>query len=130
MVEEKQYFTPVLTCSNLVKTFHTCSHLFTPVNTCSVFTPIHTCSHLFTPVNTSLLLFTPVYPSCSPYYSGHLRLSQNVNFCTFEGFYFSVLRPILVKLHILGRLIESFLMVYSIWSCIEIKMSIPLEAHA
>ena len=32
-VQENQYFTPVLTCSNLFKPFHTCSHLFTLVHT-------------------------------------------------------------------------------------------------
>ena len=38
--EKQQYFTLVLTCSNLFEPFHTCPHLFTTV---------HTCSHLFTP---------------------------------------------------------------------------------
>ena len=41
-----------------------------------------------------------------------------------------VLRPILVKLHILTRLTESFPMVHESWSCIEIEMLIPLGAHA
>ena len=67
----KQYFTPVLPCSNLFKFFtpvptcldlftpvHNCSHLFTPVNTCShLLTPVHTCSHLFTPIHTSVTIF-------------------------------------------------------------------------
>ena len=51
-------------------------------------------------------------------------------FCTFEGFYSSVLRPILLKLHILTRLIESFPTVYGLWSCIETEMLIPLGAHS
>ena len=34
---EKQNFRPVLTCSNLSKTFHTCLQLFTPFATCSHF---------------------------------------------------------------------------------------------
>ena len=51
-------------------------------------------------------------------------------FCTFERSYPLVLRPILVKLHILTRLIESFSMVYELWRCIELKLSIPLGAHA
>ena len=49
-------------------------------------------------------------------------------FCTFKGYNSSVLRLILLKLHILTRLIESFPTVYGLWSCIEIEMSIPLGA--
>ena len=45
---------------------------------------------------------------------------------TFERSYSSVLRPILAKLHILTRLMESFRMVYELWHCIEVKLSIPL----
>ena len=51
-------------------------------------------------------------------------------FCTFEGFYFSFLRPILLKLNILAPLIESFPTLYGLWSCIEIEMSISLGAHS
>ena len=51
-------------------------------------------------------------------------------FCTFERSYSSVLRPILVKLHILTRLMERFPKVHRSWSCIEIEMLIPLGAHA
>ena len=51
-------------------------------------------------------------------------------FCNFERSYYSVLRPILVKLHILTRLIDSFAMVHGSWSCIEIEMLIPLGANA
>ena len=40
--------------------------------------------------------------------------------------YSSVLCPILQKLHILTRLIESFPTLYSLWSGIEKEMSIPL----
>ena len=46
--------------------------------------------------------------SGSPYYSDHVRSSRNVILCTFESSYSSVLRPILLKLHVLTRLIESF----------------------
>ena len=61
----KRYFTPVLTCSNLSKTFHTCLQLFTPFPTCShLFTPVHTCSHLFTPIYTCSQLFITVH-TCS-----------------------------------------------------------------
>ena len=65
-----------------------------------------------------------------PQYSDHVRSSRNVIFCTFERSYSSVLRPILVELHILTRLIESFPMVQGSWSCIEIEMLIPPGAHA
>ena len=51
-------------------------------------------------------------------------------FCTFKCSYSSVLRPIIVKLFILTRLIESFPMVYGLCRCIELKLSIPLGAHA
>ena len=60
---------------------------------------LHTCSNL------SKLVLT------SPQYSDHVRPSRNVIFCTFKCSYSSVLRRILVKLHILIRLIESFPMV-------------------
>ena len=53
-----------------------------------------------------------------------------VIFCTFERSYSLVLRPILVKLHILTRLVESLPMVYELRRCIEVKMSVPLGAHA
>ena len=65
-----------------------------------------------------------------PQYSDHVRSSRNVIFCTFEHSYSSVLRPILLKLHVLTRLIDSFPMVHGSWSCIEIEMLIPLGAHA
>ena len=67
-VYEKQNFTPVLTCSNLVKTVDTCSHLLTPVDTFShLFTSVHTFSHLFTPVHTCSQLFTTVHTSVTIY---------------------------------------------------------------
>ena len=54
------------------------------------------------------------------------------HFCTFERSYSSVLRPLLLKLHIITRLIDSFPMVHGSWSCIEIEnlMLISLGAHA
>ena len=58
------------------------------------------------------------------------KIKRAVIFCTFERSYPSALRPILLKLHILTRLIESFSMVYELWRCIEVKLSIPLGAHA
>ena len=57
-------------------------------------------------------------------------LSVQYLFCPFECSYSSVLRPILLKLHTLTRLIESFPTVYRLWSCIEIEMYIPVGAHA
>ena len=69
-------------------------------------------------------------PSGRLYYSDHVRSSHNVIFCTFECSYSSVLRHILLKLHILTRLIESFPTLHGLWSCIEVKLSIPLWAHA
>ena len=47
-----------------------------------------------------------------------------------EGSHSSVLCRILLKVHILTRLIESFPTLYGLWSCIEVKLSIPLGAHA
>ena len=78
-------------------------------------------SHLFWPVQTCPNLFTIQWP-CT--------LVAQFQFPPFEGFYFSVLHRILLKLHILAHLIESFPMMYSLCSCIKIKMSIPLRAHA
>ena len=79
---------------------------------------LHTCSDLYRLVRT--------YAQ----YRDHVRSSRNVIFCTFERSYSSVLRPVLLKLHILTRLIDSFPMVNGSWSCIEIEMLIPLPAHA
>ena len=55
---------------------------------------------------------------------------RKMSFCHFKGSHSSVLHCILLKLHILTHLIESFPMVYGLWSCIEIEMSIPPGAHA
>ena len=51
-------------------------------------------------------------------------------FCPFKGSHSSVLCRILLKLHILTRLIESFPTLYGLWSCIEVKLSIPLGVHS
>ena len=58
---------------------------------------LHTCSELSRPVEPVLT---------SPQYSDRVRPSCNVNFCTFECSYSSVLRHIMVKLHILTRLMK------------------------
>ena len=55
---------------------------------------------------------------------------ENVNFYTFNGFYFPVSHHILLESHILAHQIESFRTVYGLSSCIEIKMLILLGAHA
>ena len=114
----KQYFTPVLTCSNLSKPLQTCSQLFTPVHTCSkLFKPFHICSDLFTTVHTSeTTLFA--------------QLQFLVEFSARESCYFLILELWLVKLHISAGLIESFPTEYGLCSCNEIKMSLPLGAHA
>ena len=67
--------------------------------------------------------------STSPHYSDNVCLSRDDNFCLFEGFHFSVLRPILLKLHLLTHLIQSFSTVYGLCSSIGIKMSIHLAAN-
>ena len=82
---------------------------------------LHTCSDL------SRLVGTCLNQSAT---SDRVRSSRNVIFCTFECSYSSVLRPILLKMHILTRLIESFPTVHGLWKCVEIEMSIPLGAHA
>ena len=82
-------------------------------------------SHVFWLIQTCRNLSEPVRK-----YSDHVSPSRNVIFCNFECSYSSVLRRILVKLYILTRLIESFPMVYGLWRCIEVKLSIPLGAHA
>ena len=58
-------------------------------------------------------------------YTDHVRSSRNVIFCTFERSYSSVLRPILVKLHILTRLIEIFSMVYELMALYWSKIVDP-----
>ena len=111
------------------------SHLFWLVQTCSeLFTPVPTCSHLFTPQWLSTLFaqwqFLVEFSPCESCYFSTMYAHRAISFfCTFKGSYWPVLRPILVKLHILTRLIELFPMVYGLWSCNEIKLSIPLGAH-
>ena len=68
-------------------------------------------------------------PDLCTQYSDHVGSYSNVIFCTFERSYSSVLRPILVKLHILTRLIDSFPLPYCPKSWDKEKLSISLEAH-
>ena len=143
---------------NFLSFLHTCSHLFTALHTLSTlfsqwqflveFSPCESCSfsilraillklHIFAHLIKS---YSTVSGLCSciekihrslwqPILQWPCTLSRNVIFCTFKGSYSSVLRSILLKLHILTRLIESFPTLCSLWSCIEIEMSIPLGAH-
>ena len=64
---------------------------------------VQTCPNLSEPVRNTVPMYAP---------------SRIVIFCTFECSYSSVLCPILVKLHSLTRLIESFPMVCGLWRCI------------
>ena len=132
---------------------HTCSYLFTTVHTSlttlfaqwqllveffpckncyfsilrAIFLKLHIFAHLIESYPTahglSSCVEKNINPSGSPYYSDHVRSSHSVIFCTFECSYSSVLRRILLKLHILTRLIESFPTSYGLWSCIEVKFS-------
>ena len=83
------------------------------------FTPFHTLRQL----KRDEALFPPVHNKVT------MCARLAVVFCTFECSYSSVLRPILLKLHILTRLIESFPIVYGLWRCIEVKLLIPLETR-
>ena len=80
-----------------------------------LFTHFPTCPNLSGPVHITVTVYAP----CTMSY-----------FCTFKFSYSLVLRPIQLKLHILTRLIQSFPKVYGLWRCIEVKLSIPLGAHA
>ena len=89
---------------------------------------MHTCSLLFTPVHNCSHLFTPVHTHLSDYlHSAHWQFF--VEFSPCESCYFSILRAILLKLHIWAHLIESYPTVYGLRSCIERKMSIPQAAY-
>ena len=95
----------------MVKTFHTCSHLFTPVHTRShLFTTVHTCSHL----------------------TDYLRSSRNgsfsLNFSLAKLLFFD-LTGYLFEIAYFAHLIESCPTVHSLSSCVEKKISIPLVAH-
>ena len=101
----------------------------------AIFLKLHIFAHLIESYLTTVHVFSScvqknIDSSGSPFYSDHVHSSQNVIFCTFECSYSSVLHCILLKLHILTRLIESFPTFYGLWSCIEVKLSIPLGAHA
>ena len=151
-------FTPVHTCSHLFTPVQNCSNSFTPqwLSTlfaqwqllveffpckscylsilCAIFLKLHIFAHLIESYPTvhglsSCVEKKNIDPSGSPYYSDHVR-SSHVIFCTFECSYSSVLRRILLKMHILTCLIESFPTLYGLWSCIEVKLLIPLGAHA
>ena len=54
---------------------------------------------------------------------------ENVNFYTFDGICFPVSRPILLKLHMLERLIEELATTYGPKGFDKEKLSILIEAH-
>ena len=113
------------TCSDWLKPGQNFSHLFPPVHTCSqLFTPVPTCSQLFTLVHTCSQLFTPQW-----LYTLFAQWQFLVELSRCESCYFSILRAILLKLHIFAHLIESYPTVHDWSSSIEIKMLIPLAAH-
>ena len=85
---------------------------------------VQTFSHLFTPVHTFSHLFTPQWLSTL-----FVQWQFVVEFSTCKSCYFSILRAILLKLHIFAHLIESYPTVHGLSSYIEIIMSIPLAAH-
>ena len=65
-----------------------------------------------------------------PFWGGpKLGCSDGLRAEIVESYNFFVLCPILLKLHILTRLIDSFPMVQGSWSCIEIEMLITPGAH-
>ena len=88
---------------------------------------VQTSSHLLTPVHTGSHLFTTVHTSETTLFA---QLQFLVEFSPWESCYFSILDLCLVKMHILTGLIESFPTEFGMCSCNEIKMSIPLGAHA
>ena len=113
-VYEKQYFTPILTCSNLVKTFHNCSHLFSSAHTYSyLFTLVHAFSKLFTPVHTLVTVHAVA------------QWQFLVEFSPCESYYFSILHVILLKLHIFAHLMESYPTGSGLCGWIEKKYTVP-----
>ena len=141
-------FTPVPTCSHLF-TPQWLSTLFAqwqllveifPCESCyfsilrAIFLKLHIFAHLIQTYTTVYGLSSCIEIKLLIPLAAHTTVtmyaSRPVIFCTFEGSYSSVLRPILLKLHILTRLTESFPKVYGLWRCIEVKLSIPLGAHA
>ena len=125
-VQEKQYFTPVLTCSNLSKT-HPRDYLRSSRNGSfslnfplakavilrAILLRLHLFAHLIESYPTVHGLSSCVEKKISILLVAHTTVTMYVHrtmsfFWTFECSYSSVLRRILLKLHILTRLIESF----------------------
>ena len=141
----------VQTCSNLFTPVHTCSHLTDYLHSshngnfplgkllfsilCAIFLKLHIFAHLIESYPTmhglssciEIIMSTPLAAHTTVTMYACLKMSI---LCPFEGSHSSVLRRILLKLHILTRLIESFPTLCGLWSCIEVEMSIPLGAHA
>ena len=57
------------------------------------------------------------------------KVFQVVQICPFVSWIF-FLRPVLLKFHILARLIEGFPTAYRFWSCVKEKLSFCPYAHA
>ena len=153
-------FPTVLTCSHQFTTVHACSHLFTPHWLSMLFAQwqllveFFPCESCYFSILRAVLLKLHIfahriesYPtmhglsSCTEIklsiplaahttVTMYARRAVSFFFCTFECSYSSVLHPILLKLHLLTHLIESFPTLYGLWRCIEVKLSIPLGAHA
>ena len=149
-------FPPVHTCSHPFTPAHTFSHLLTPVRTSVTIYALRTmaASPWIFPLRKLLFfeltcyLFEIAY-FCSPKWElsngawleklcrkkaiplvAHTTVTMYVRrtviFCTFECSYSSVLRRILLKLHILTHLIESFPIMYGLWSCTDAGLHLEL----
>ena len=150
-------FKPGQNFSHLLTLVHTCSYLFTPPWLSTLFpqwqflVEFSPCESCYFSISHAILLKLHVfahliesYPTVSGLSSCIEKMSipqaahttvtmyarRTIIFRIFECSYSSVLRPILLKLHILTRLIFSFPTLCGLWSCIEVKLSIPLRAHA
>ena len=124
----------VQTCSNIFTPVHTCTHLFTPVhNSSHLFTHVHNSSHLFTPQwlrSSRIESFSSEPVQTGSQYSALVRSSPNVIFCTFETLLFFSLTSYPGEIAYFNSPNRQIPMVYALWRCIEVKLSIPPGAHA
>ena len=146
-------FTLVHTCSHLFTPVHPCSHMFTTVDfsvtICTLPVQFFPCEgDIFRSIFLKLQIFAhlierfPLYGVCRckeikmwiPV-GTHTKVTifalREISIIALsKACSFSVLRPILLKLQVLVRLLESFPSLNGWGSCIERRMSIPLRAHA